>query len=329
MNFLFGPVHSRRLGSSLGIDLFPHKICNLNCIYCEVGPTVHAVCQRAAYSSLQAIFDEMDVFCADPTRLQAVDVCTVTAKGEPTLHSGLGEILRHLKGRYAKPVAVLTNGTTLMDADVRRDLMAADIVMPSLDAVRAVSFFAIDRPIAGFDVDALVEGLLRFSWEYTGMIWLEILLAQGVNDAPDDIAALITALRQMRLDRIQLNTVLRPPVEPFAHALSQDALTAIATRMHSELGCPVDVPCVSVIATKTTPNQSLATAPLPDPASVAEIMGEIIQMVRRRPSTAGDIERIFHLGNPEKVTQLLAPLVRSGILQQREHGGSLYYQQAV
>ena len=127
MKCIFGPVNSRRLGRSLGSDLFSRKICNLNCVYCEVGPTVNPVSRRGVYSSTQSILEEIDAYCADAQRLGDVDVLTVTAKGEPTLHSDLGEILRHIKGKVGKPLAVLTNGTTLMEKDVRQALMAADI----------------------------------------------------------------------------------------------------------------------------------------------------------------------------------------------------------
>jgi len=325
MNYIFGPVHSRRLGRSLGIDLFPSKICNLNCVYCEVGRTTAPVCRRGAHSPVEAICEEIDEFCADPKRLEAVDVLTVTAKGEPTLHSGLGEIIRHLKGKAQKPVAVLTNGTTLMDDDVRQALMAADIVVPSLDAARPESFRQVDRPAPGMDLEAIIAGLLLFSHAYAGKIWLEILLVRGMNDGPEDIEALVAVLRPMRLDRIQLNTVVRPPAEPFARPVENDRLTAVAALLRRELGLPVDLPFVPATAT-TAP---LETNTAPDTVQVAAIVDKVKQMVQRRPCTAVDIDRTFHLGGPEKVVQLLEPLVRAGILQQQEHGGRRYYQQAL
>ena len=327
MNYIFGPVNSRRLGCSLGIDLFPGKICNLNCVYCEVGRTAVPVCRRGAYSSVQAICAEIDEFCADPQRLSAIDVLTVTAKGEPTLHSGLGEILRHLKGKGGKPVAVLTNGTTLMDTEVRQALMAADIVVPSLDAARLESFLRVDRPAGALDLEAIIAGQTLFSHAYTGTIWLEILLVREMNDAPEDIEALVAALRRMRLDRIQLNTVVRPPAEECARPVSRERLAAIAALLRRELGLPVDLPFGPV--EKETGTEAPRAAAPPDPAAMAAIMDEIQEMVQRRPCTAVDIDRTFHLGGPEKVAQLLEPLVRAGILQQQVHGGNRYYQQAL
>lgn len=326
MNFIFGPVNSRRLGRSLGIDLFPRKICNLNCVYCEVGPTIAPVCKRGVYSSVTAIMAEVDDWCGRPELLAKVDVVTVTAKGEPTLHSELGTILRHLKEKCRKPVAVLTNGTTLMDEAVRQDLMTADIVVPSLDAARPASFNRVDRPAAGVDLEAVIGGLTLFSQAFAGKIWLEILLVQGMNDTADDIEALITALRPMRLDRIQLNTVVRPPVVATAQPLSPEQLAAVAARFGAELGLPVDVPFAAApegLAQHPQDNETF----LP-PASLTAVLEEIQEIVRRRPCTAVDINRIFHLGGPDKVEQLLAPLVHSGVLHTQEHGGNRYYHRA-
>jgi Fe-S oxidoreductases len=175
MKCIFGPVNSRRLGRSLGIDLFPSKICNLNCIYCEVGKTAVPVGQRGTYADPAGIAAEIDTVCADSRRMAEVDVLTVTAKGEPTLERGLGGILRHIKQKTTKPVAVLTNGTTLTDPEVQRDLMAADLVIPSLDAAREDSFRRVDRPIDGLALDTVIAGLTSFSHAYPGKLWLEIL----------------------------------------------------------------------------------------------------------------------------------------------------------
>ena len=323
MKCIFGPVNSRRLGRSLGIDLFSRKICNLNCVYCEVGPTVNPVSRRGVYSSTQGILEEIDGYCADAQRLAGVDVLTVTAKGEPTLHSDLGDILRHIKGRVEKPLAVLTNGTTLMEKGVRQALMAADIVVPSLDAALRESFRKVDRPVEDLDLDEVIQGLTLFSHAYAGKIWLEILLVREMNDAPEDIEALMTVIRRMRIDRIQLNTVVRPPAEGFARPLSRERLIEIAQLLHKEIDLPVDLPFAP--ADEQAQAQSSNRAMTADSASLSRIMDEVRQMVQRRPSTAADIDRTFHLGGPEKVEQLLQPLVLSGILQQQDHGSNRYY----
>ena len=321
MNFLFGPVNSRRLGRSLGIDLFREKICNLNCVYCEVGPTTVPVNRRGRYSPTREILAEITEFCADPHRLAAVDVLTVTAKGEPTLHLDLGVILRHIKSLTDKPVAVLTNGTTLADDEVREALQLADIVVPSLDAVRAESFSKVDRPARGLTVEAIINGLRDFSRAYRGRLWLEILLVRDINDADADIDALLPVLTTLRLDRIQLNTVVRPPADPGARPVAEARLAEIARRLQASLAVPVDLP--SPVAGFGDERDA---APLPTAdAEPAALRQAIIQMVRRRPCTAADIDRVFHLGGAEKVEQLLASLVASGTLRILSHAGDRFY----
>ena len=321
MNFLFGPVNSRRLGRSLGIDLFREKICNLNCVYCEVGPTTVPVNRRGRYSPTREILAEITEFCSDPHRLAAVDVLTVTAKGEPTLHLDLGVILRHIKSLTDKPVAVLTNGTTLADDEVREALQLADIVVPSLDAVRAESFSKVDRPARGLTVEAIINGLRDFSRAYRGRLWLEILLVRDINDADADIDALLPVLTTLRLDRIQLNTVVRPPADPGARPVAEARLAEIARRLQAALAVPVDLP--SPVAGFGDERDA---APLPTAdAEPAALRQAIIQMVRRRPCTAADIDRVFHLGGAEKVEQLLASLVASGSLRILIHTGDRFY----
>ena len=321
MIFLFGPVNSRRLGRSLGIDLFREKICNLNCVYCEVGPTTVPVNRRGLYSPTREILAEITEFCADPHRLAAVDVLTVTAKGEPTLHLDLGVILRHIKSLTDKPVAVLTNGTTLADDEVREALQLADIVVPSLDAVRAESFSKVDRPARGLTVEAIINGLRDFSRAYRGRLWLEILLVRDINDADADIDALLPVLTTLRLDRIQLNTVVRPPADPGARPVAEARLAEIARRLQAALAVPVDLP--SPVAGFGDERDA---APLPTAdAEPAALRQAIIQMVRRRPCTAADIDRVFHLGGAEKIEQLLASLVASGTLRILTHAGDRFY----
>lgn len=321
MNFLFGPVNSRRLGRSLGIDLFREKICNLNCVYCEVGPTTVPVNRRGRYSPTREILAEITEFCSDPHRLAAVDVLTVTAKGEPTLHLDLGVILRHIKSLTDKPVAVLTNGTTLADDEVREALQLADIVVPSLDAVRAESFSKVDRPARGLTVEAIINGLRDFSRAYRGRLWLEILLVRDINDADADIDALLPVLTTLRLDRIQLNTVVRPPADPGARPVAEARLAEIARRLQAALAVPVDLPSPVVGF-----GDERDAAPLPTAdAEPAALRQAIIQMVRRRPCTAADIDRVFHLGGAEKIEQLLASLVASGTLRILTHAGDRFY----
>ena len=318
MDHIFGPVNSRRLGRSLGIDLLPKKICNLNCIYCEVGATTTLTCERGEYVATEEILAEIDAYFADADRLAAIDIVTVTASGEPTLHSGFGTILAHLKETTGKPIAVLTNGTTLMNAQVRKELALADVVIPSLDSARIESFRKLDRPATCLDLGEIIQGLILFSHEYQGKLWLEILLARGINDSDEDVEALQAVLGKMRVDRIQLNTVARPPLESFALPVSEQRLQEISALLQEQNpGVQVD------LLAQGAPTKDTTSAVSAD--EQVDIVDEIIQMLKRRPCTAADINKIFHCGGLEKVEQYLAPLVRSGKIHTRRHGDRLYY----
>ncbi len=325
MKHIFGPVNSRRLGRSLGIDLFQEKICNLNCIYCEVGATTRLTCARAEYVPTAEIIAEIDAWCSQPEHVAELDFVTVTASGEPTLHSGLGEILSHLKKVTAKPVAVLTNGTTLSDAGVCAELALADVVIPSLDTALTSSFRKLDRPANCLDLEQVIEGLVTFSHQYRGRLWLEILFARGINDSDEDVTALRRVAARMRIDRIQLNTVARPPLESFARPLGRQRMLAIAEQFRlDDPSRPVDL--LAKGAVQDDDHELQKDFDLASDADKQALLFEIMEMLKRRPCTAADINRTFHLGGTDKVEQLLDPLVHAGTLQKRPHGDRLYYQ---
>lgn len=327
MNHIFGPVNSRRLGRSLGVDLFQDKICTLNCIYCEIGATVRLTCERAEYAPTQNIKAEIDAFCRDQERVAELDFITVTASGEPTLHIHFGEIIAHLKTTAAKPIAVLTNGTTLTDPQVRREMSLADVVIPSLDSARLTGFRKIDRPAACVDLEQVINGLITFSREYEGKIWLEILFAKGINDSAEEVAALRQAVRRMRLDRIQLNTVARPPLESFARPLNKQSMAAIASQFQADNPLrPVDLLAFKASQDDESEDRKKFFFNLDREADKQAFRVELVEMLKRRPCTAADINRTFHLGGAEKVELLLDALVQDGRIQKRVHGDSIYYQ---
>jgi wyosine [tRNA(Phe)-imidazoG37] synthetase (radical SAM superfamily) len=327
MNHIFGPVNSRRLGRSLGVDLFQDKICTLNCIYCEVGPTVLLTCERAEYAPTQAIKKEIETYFLDQNQVAELDFITVTASGEPTLHKDLGEILQHLKKISAKPIAVLTNGTTLTVPQIRQELAQADVVIPSLDSALFTGFRKIDRPAACVVLDQVIEGLISFSHSYEGKIWLEILFAQGINDTAEEVQALRQVIQQMRIDRIQLNTVARPPLESFARPLNKKSMAAIARQFEEDNPfCPVDLLAFQASQDDETEEPKKFFFNLDRAADKEAFTVELVKMLKRRPCTAADINRTFHLGGAEKVELLLDALVKDGCIQKRVHQDSVYYQ---
>ncbi|RLD77184.1 MAG: radical SAM protein [Bacteroidetes bacterium] len=206
--YLFGPVPSRRLGMSLGIDLVPHKVCTLNCVYCECGKTTNLTTERKEYIPYSELIEELDHFfenSPDP------DYFTFSGSGEPTLNSRIADVLDYLKAKKPHiPVAVLTNGTLLYNKKVRDDLSLADIVLPSLDAASHFTFIKIDRPNHDLSIESYIQGLIDFRKEFQGKIWLEVLILPEFNDSIKELKLLKGAFLKINPDKIQINTLDRP-----------------------------------------------------------------------------------------------------------------------
>lgn len=210
MKTVFGPVPSRRLGRSLGIDVIPAKTCTYDCLYCESGRTTHLTVRRQTFVEPdQVMHDLEDYFGSHP---HGADVLTFSSAGEPTLYEPLGCLIASIKRRFPDlPVVVLTNGSLLWDARVRQDLSAADRVVPSLDAVTPEIFQRINRPHPHLDLSILLEGLEAFGHEYRGQLHLEVMLVSGINDHSGELTAIRRVIDRLHPDRIELNTVVRPP----------------------------------------------------------------------------------------------------------------------
>ncbi|PIE57265.1 MAG: radical SAM protein [Desulfobulbus propionicus] len=322
MKYIFGPVTSRRLGRSLGIDLFPTKICNFNCVYCEVGASQVLYHQRKQYSPTKDILKEISSAFENGSLQEHIDVCTLTARGEPTLHSDFGPILSHLKHVSTKPVIVLTNSSTMHSPAVRESFTPADIVIPSLDAVTPAVFQHVDRAHKNVKVEQIIEGLITFSHQFTGKLWLELLFVKGINDSPGELKALAQVIGAMRVDRVQLNTVFRPPASSSARPVSSDALQHIARTLTQQLALPVDLPAPSsrVEAPAEPEPESIKVLSLPDG------IDGILHAIQRRPCTAADISRTYDIGSSDKVKQLLAPLVQEGTIRTYNYQGNRFYQ---
>jgi wyosine [tRNA(Phe)-imidazoG37] synthetase (radical SAM superfamily) len=228
MKYVFGPVPSRRLGLSLGIDPVPPKTCNFNCIYCQLGRTANPSAKRKAFFSACEIMAEIasTLDHADPG---SIDWITFVGSGETTLFSRLGSLIRFVKTISPLPVAVITNGSTLFLPEVQRDLSAADAVLPSLDAGRPTLFSSINRPRREFSFDRHVEGLISFSEIYTGQLWVEVMLLRGINDSNDALTEIASVLEQIEPHEIHISTPSRPPAEEWVEPPCQEALDRAAS----------------------------------------------------------------------------------------------------
>ena len=227
--YVYGPVPSRRLGKSLGIDLVPFKTCTYNCIYCQLGRTTHKTVQRQDWVAPDMVLEQLSIQLNKPC-----DTITLAGSGEPTLHSRIGEIICGIKEITDVPVAVLTNGSLLSLVDVRRDLLQADIVLPSLDAGNVTLFRHVNRPHREIRFENMVQGLVDFRSCYEGQIWLEIFLLGGVNGLPASMEEIAAIAEKISPDRIQLNTVTRPPAEPFAMQVPESLMRCLAPAFHGK-----------------------------------------------------------------------------------------------
>ena len=229
-SFVYGPVPSRRLGLSLGINIIPFKTCTLDCIYCQCGKTTKKTLERRSFFPINDILSAIRSAVRPSSlvpRSSPPDFLTFSGEGEPTLNQDIGRIIRRLKREFSIPVAVITNSTLLTDSQVRRDLSAADLVIPSLDAADPRNFARVDRCHRDLRIEDIIAGLKLFRRGFRGRIWLEIMLVKGVNDSVEHVVALRKAAYEIRPDRVQLNTVIRPPAERFAKPVSLDDLEQI------------------------------------------------------------------------------------------------------
>jgi wyosine [tRNA(Phe)-imidazoG37] synthetase (radical SAM superfamily) len=205
---LFGPVNSRRLGISLGVDMVQFKVCSLNCVYCECGETTQLTSERKEYSSKKEIISELTEYLSENPRL---DYVTFAGSGEPTLNTGIGEIVCYVKQKFPQyKTALLTNGTLFNIAQVREEVMPFDLICPSLDAVSDDVFSKVNRPDDALKNSEIINGLTEFAKEYKGQLWVEVFIVPGVNDNPGELSLFKEALQKIKPTRVQLNSLDRP-----------------------------------------------------------------------------------------------------------------------
>jgi len=225
--YVFGPVPSRRLGRSLGVDIVPFKTCTYDCIYCQLGRTTNRTVERKQWVPIDLVVDELQANLKSKP-----DYITLSGSGEPTLSLGLGELISRIKDVTEIPVAVLTNGSLLWLPEIRKSLKHADLVIPSLDAGSSRIFQYINRPHSDISFSNMLEGLVRFRAEYTGHYWLEVFILAGINTTEKEITALKTRVSAIGPDKVQVNTVTRPPAEGFAEPVPKKQLITIAKQLH-------------------------------------------------------------------------------------------------
>lgn len=275
--YLFGPVPSRRLGMSLGVDLVPRKVCSLDCVYCEVGKTTKLTLEQKEYVPFRKIKEELlHFFGSNPDP----EYITFSGYGEPTLNVSIGKVMAIIKEiRPNIPIAVLTNGTLFYKKEVREALLKADVVLPSLDAATQAGFEKINRPESSLDINQIIQGLIDFKQVFQGKIWLEVFILPGYNDNENELQALKSAILKIKPDTVQLNTLDRPGTVKTLRGATHDELLHIVNFWQ--------LPNVQIVA--SVADRKTSTAYRKDIAS------SILETIDRRPCTLQDLCQILGL----------------------------------
>ncbi|MDD2422688.1 MAG: radical SAM protein [Candidatus Cloacimonetes bacterium] len=296
---LFGPLLSRRLGLSLGLDLVPYKYCPLNCVYCEVQNTTHLQTKREAFFPVTEILAELDHFMLDGPQL---DYITFSGAGEPTLNSSISEIIQHIKKHYPEyKLALLTNGVLLNDAEVLKEILPCDVILPSLDAASQAVYEKVNRPQAGLLVSDQIAGLVKLRQRYAGPIWLEVFIVPDITDTPAELKLLRDAIKDISPDLVQLNSLDRPGAEDWVKAASTKRLKEVKNYMAMELEMPIEI----IAKIKTPPD-----AKAPD----EEIVNLIRGTLTRRESSAEDLAFMLDI-HINEISNILRELNAEGVLQ--------------
>jgi wyosine [tRNA(Phe)-imidazoG37] synthetase (radical SAM superfamily) len=304
MKTIFGPVPSRRLGFSLGVDIIPYKTCSFDCIYCELGKTDCKTIEPVGVIQPEAVLKELEgVLSSSPLTL---DYVTISGSGEPTLHPQLGLIIQEIKKIARVPLALLTNGSLLFKEEVLERVLAADVIVPSLDAPDEMVFQAVNRPHPSLSFDQLIEGLIKLGKAKGPRVWLEVLLLRGINDSPEQIECFGKYIEKINPEKIHLNTVVRPPVENYAAPLAEDRLREI----QKIWGLRAEI----------------ISGPPPDKVQANRIVEEskICDLVARRPCTAEDIARFMGLSLEETIPLLNRLIEAKKIIYERFNRQSYY-----
>ena len=301
--YLYGPVPSRRLGRSLGIDIVPFKVCTLDCVYCQLGRTTEKTLERKDYVPVEAVLAELREKLAEGL---SADFIAISGSGEPTLNSRLGELIDGIKKVTDIPVAILTNGTLLYKQDVRADCARADVVMPSLDAGDEQTFQKINRPHKDISIEKLISGLRTFRNEFGGRIWLEVFLIEDFNTDAEQIAKIKNAIEQIGADKVQLNTAVRPTAEPGVKRLDADRLQAIAAQLGDKAEVVADFSpgrCGKHIENKAE---------------------DVLSMLKRRPCSLNDICSGLGIHSNEAL-KYINHFQQQGVVNSSEKDGIVFF----
>lgn len=302
--FVYGPVPSRRLGRSLGVDIVLAKSCTVNCVYCQIGSTSPLPPERKRFIDPEKI--ESELIAAVQTD-SGIDYITFSGSGEPTLSSDIGRLIKFAKSLKVAPVCVLTNGTLLSDTDVRAELFGADVVIPNLDAADEGTFQKVNRPHREIKFDNYIEGLKAFSAEFQGKFYLEIVLVKGMNDSDEHLHKLANLVRKIDPDGVWIGTVTRPPSEPDAKPVSDETLQNAREIIGGQARVIEAFHSNAIELTRS------------------ELSADILGLLKRRPETIDGISKSLG-ANPHEVMKIVASFVDKGSLVRRDMEGKACFE---
>lgn len=315
--YLYGPVPSRRLGLSCGIDIVPLKVCTLDCIYCQLGTTARTTIERKEYLPIEPVLAELKEALAEGLEANYI---TLAGSGEPTLNSRLGELIDGIKKLTNIPVAILTNGTLLYRKDVRADCVKADVVMPSLDAGDEQTFQKINRPNGIISIEKLISGLCTFRKEFSGQIWLEVFFVEGINTDAEHITKIKKTIEMINPDKVQLNTAVRPAAVPNIKKLNAEKLQEIAHQLGPKCEVVADLSPTQYYNQKQQNTRNMMR-----PHSVTNNKAQaLLSMLKRRPCSLNDICVALGINRNEAIKHI-SDLQHQGIIQSDEKDGKVYF----
>lgn len=306
-NYIFGPVPSRRLGMSLGLDMVPHKTCSLNCAYCECGKTTTFSLERKPYIPADKLISELDIFMQESDI--KIDAITFGGSGEPLLNSDIRIVIDHIKRKYPHiKTALLTNSSLFFMPEVRKEVLDIDYVLPSYDAYSEEAFKKINNPTTELTAQMITDGLIEFSKEYKGILWVEVFILDDVNDNPEEIENIKKVLTAISPNRVQLNTLDRPGAFNWVKPASKDTMASVASQL-----APLPVEIVS---------RSFA----PETSDKAKNYSDedIISTISRRPLTVEDIAITMQISIND-ADKILSKLVDEKKLKIDSSSGQKFY----
>ena len=301
--YFYGPVPSRRLGLSYGVDIVPFKVCTLDCIYCQLGKSTDLTIERSNYGPIEPILAELEETLSKGLKTEFI---TIAGSGEPTLNLQLGKLIEGIKKITDIPVAILTNGTLFYNEDVHIDCAKADVVIPSLDAGDAETFQKINRPHRDINIENLISGLSEFRDEFSGEIWLEVFFVESLNTKSDQIVKIRNAIDRIRPDKVQLNTAVRPTAEPSLKRLDIKTLRTIA----AQLG-----PQSEIIADFSTLHHVKYSENKAD---------NVLSILKRRPCSLDDISSGLCIYGNEAM-KYIRELQQQGLIGSKSKDGTIFF----